>query len=248
MGHKINQAWLLILLAPLFFYIAYFLAFFTHEYAHSFSAWIFGFKSNPLLLNFGDTSWENVLFFTKIDENVDFNLFSITHPWLASFIAFAGIGVGNLTLILISVKAIFTKKYHSQYYYYFFIWLVVTNLGDLLAYIPGRTFSSHGDIGEITSFLHISPWRIMIVFGYPICYCVWFFYSRVLPHTYKKLEFKPIQQIILLVMVTFTLFAFYGAAGYSGYGPESHLIAFLSIYTVPIVIFVCWPSRIGNKT
>lgn len=51
------------------------------------------------------------------------------------------------------------------------------------------------------------------------------------------------QKIILLVMVTVTLFAFFGAAGYRGYGSESHLIALLSIYTAPIVIVACWPSR-----
>ena len=117
------------------------------------------------------------------------------------------------------------------------------NLGNFNDYIPGRTFATHGDIAEITTFLNISPWWIMIVLGYPICYCFWFFYSKILPYTYKKLAFNSMQQIILLVMVTVTLFAFFGAAGYRGYGPESHLIALLSIYAVPIIIIACWPSR-----
>lgn len=175
MKHTTNHAWRLILLTPFFFYITFAFSFFTHEYSHSFSAWLFGFKSNPLLLNFGDTSWENILFFIKMDENVDFNLFSTMHPWAASFIAFAGMGIGNVILFLISIKAFFTKKYHSQCYYYFFIWLTVMNLGNFNDYIPGRTFATRGDIGEITTFLSISPWWIMIVFGYPICYCFWFF-------------------------------------------------------------------------
>ncbi len=83
----------------------------------------------------------------------------------------------------------------------------------------------------------------MILFGYPICYCFWIFYSKILPHTYKKLEFNSIQQIILLVMTTLTLFVLFGAAGYSDYGAESHLIALLSIYAAPIVIVACWPLR-----
>jgi hypothetical protein len=243
MDAKISRGWLLIVLTPFFFYITHALAFFIHEYSHSFSAWIFGFKDNPLILNFGDTSWGNILFFIKMDENVNFNLFSATHPWIASFIAFAGMGIGNVILFLISITALFSKKYHSQFYYYFFIWLAVMNLGNFNDYIPGRTFATHGDIGEITSFLNISPWWIMILFGYPICYCFWLFYSKILPHTYKKLAFNLIQQIILLVMITLTLFALFGIAGYSNYGPESHLIALLSIYAVPIVIVACWPSR-----
>lgn len=44
-------------------------------------------------------------------------------------------------------------------------------------------------------------------------------------------------------MTTLTLFALFGAAGYSDYGSESHLIALLSIYTVPIVIIACWQLR-----
>jgi hypothetical protein len=243
MNYKTNQAWLLILLTPFFFYITHALAFFIHEYSHSFSAWIFGFKDNPLILNFGDTSWGNILFFIKMDENVDFSLFSTAHPWIASFVAFAGMGVGNVILFLVSIRALFTKKHHSQIYYYFFIWLAIMNLGNFNDYIPGRTFATHGDIGEITTFLNISPWWIMIILGYPICYSFWLFYSKILPHTYKKLVFNSIQQIILLAMTTFTLFALFGAAGYSDYGPESHLIALLSIYAVPIVIVACWPLR-----
>ena len=242
-NHNANYAWALILLTPFFFYTTHALAFFIHEYCHSFSAWIFGFKANPLILNFGDTSWGNILFFIKMDENVNFSLFYAAHPWIASFVAFAGMGVGNVILFLISIKLLLSKKQHTQFYYYFFIWLAVMNLGNFNDYIPGRTFSTHGDIGEITTFLNISPWRIMVLFGYPICYCFWLFYSKILPHTYKKLAFNTIQQIILLVLVTLTLFALFGAVGYSDYGSESHLIALLSIYVIPIVIVACWPSR-----
>lgn len=241
-NHKTYQAWLLILLTPLFFYITHALAFFIHEYSHSFSAWLLGFKNNPLILNFGDTSWGNMLFFIKMDENVNFQLFSAAYPWKATFIAFAGMG-SNIILFLFSIGALLSKKRHSQLYYYFFIWLTVMNLGNFNDYIPGRAFSTNGDIGEITTFLSISPWWIMIVLGYPICYCFWLFYSKILPLTYKKLALNYMQQTILLVMVTFTLFILFGAAGYNNYGLESNLIALLSIYIVPIVIVVCWPMR-----
>lgn len=242
MKYKTNQAWVLILLTPLFFYMTRALAFFVHEYAHSFSAWVLGFKHNPLILNFGDASWGNILLYTKIDENVDFNSFSGIHPWSASFIAFAGI-LSNAILFIISVKALFSKKNHSQLYYYFFLWFTVINLGNFNTYIPARTFSHIHDIGEITTFLNISPWWIMILFGYAICYCFWFFYSEILPYGYKKLSFNSIQQIILLIMVTFILFAVTGTSGYTNHGPESHFIALLSLYAIPIVIISCWPSR-----
>ncbi len=242
-NHKINQAWILVLLTPLFFYITHAMAFFAHEYCHSFSAWIFGFKENPLILHFGDMSWGNILFFIKMDENVHYSAFYLAHPWKAAFIAFAGFGVGNVALFILSLIFLFSKKPHGQIYYYFFLWLAVMNLGNFNDYIPGRTFASHGDIGEITTFLNISPWWIMIIFGYPICYCFWFFYSKILPLTYKMLALNPIQQVIVLMMTTFTLFALFGTPGYNNYGPESHFIALLSIYCIPIIIVACWPAR-----
>lgn len=207
LDHKSNKAWLLILFTPFFFYVTHAMAFFTHEYAHSFSAWAFGFKQNPLLLTFGDTSWGNILFFVKMDENVAFEMFYTAHPWQASFIAFAGI-ISNAILFLFVIRALFTSKPHSQFYYYFFIWLAAMNLGNLNDYIPARTFATHGDIGEILTFLSISPWWIMVLFGYPICYCFWFFYSNVLPLTYKKLMFNTIQQIILLSLITLTVLTY----------------------------------------
>lgn len=237
-----NHAWLLIILTPIFFYVTHAIAFFIHEYCHSFSAWFLGFKNNPLILNFGDTSWGNLLFFIKMDENVNFQLFSAAHPWQAAFIAFIGMG-GNFILFLFSIAALLSKKRHSSFYYYFFIWLAVMNLGNFNDYIPGRLFSSHGDMGEITTFLNISPWWIMILFGYPIYYCFWLFYSKILPLTYKNLMLNYTQRIILLVMVTFTLFVLFGAAGLNDYGLESHLIALFSMYIAPIVIIVCWPMR-----
>lgn len=241
--NKINFAWILIFLTPLFFYVTHALAFFIHEYSHSFSAWIFGFKDNPFLLNFGDTSWGNILLFDKMDENVNFQPFYEAHPWTAAFIAFAGMGVGNVLLFLISIVALLSRKQHGQIYYYFFIWLAVMNLGNFNDYIPNRTFATHGDIWEVTTFLGISPWWIMVIFGYPICYCFWLFYSKILPLTYKKLALNCIQQIILLVMLTFTLFVLFGSSGSSNYGPESRLLALLSLYVAPIVIIACWPTR-----
>jgi hypothetical protein len=83
----------------------------------------------------------------------------------------------------------------------------------------------------------------MIVLGYPVCYAFWFFYSRVLPYTYTKLSFGKSSQLTLLTMITFTLFVLYGAVGKNGYGSESHLIALLSVYAMPIVIVACCPWR-----
>ncbi len=48
------------------------IAFFAHEYGHSFTAAALGWKADPFVLNFGDLSWSNLLAMFKIDERVDY--------------------------------------------------------------------------------------------------------------------------------------------------------------------------------
>jgi hypothetical protein len=242
MHPKIHFSWLLILLTPFFFYVTHALAFFTHEYSHSVSAWIFGFKDNPLILNFGSTRWDNILLFTQMDENVNFTAFSPAHPYIASLIALSGMA-GNVILYLIATKALFTKKTHSLSYYYFFIWLVTMNLGNFYDYIPARTFATYGDIGAIITWLKISPWWIMILLGYPVFYGFKIFYQKILPYSYNMLAFNDVQKAMLMIMLTLTLFICFGASGYTGYGPQAHFLALLSIYVVPIIIASCWPIQ-----
>jgi hypothetical protein len=145
--------------------------------------------------------------------------------------------------LIVSLCALHTKKIHHYLYYYFFFWLAVMNLGNFIDYVPSRTFGTHGDMQEITSFLNISPWWLMIIFGYPICYSFWFFYSKTVPLTYTKLKINAYVQAILLIAVTLTMFGLFGAAGMLDYGPESHLLSQLSWYIAPIIIVACWPAR-----
>jgi len=221
--HKTKQAWLLLLATPLFLYLTHAIAFFIHEYAQSFSAWLFGFKKNPLLLHYGDYSWSNILFFLNMDENVNYQVFASPHPWKAAFIAFVGLGVGNVLLFLLSVKALLSKHTHGQIYYYFFLWLAVMNLGSFSHFVLMRTFAHHGDIGV---------W-IIVFLGLPMCYGLWLLFSKLLPLSYKRLELTDIQQIIVLVLVTLILFAAFGMAGFGNF----------SLYAIPIVILACWPTH-----
>jgi hypothetical protein len=240
---KKKSLFILILLTPFLFWLTHVFAYFIHEYSHSFSAWIFGFKHNPFDLTYGDSSWGNILSLYQVSENVEFDSFSAQHPWIAALTAFAGFGVGNVTLLIISLCALQTKNNHSYVYYYFFFWLIVMNLGNFIDYVPARTLATHGDMQEIVSFLNISPWWLMTVLGYPICYSFWYFYSETLPYIYVRLQANTFFQAMLLMLSTLTMFGIFGAAGMRDYGPESHLIALLSWYITPIIIIACWPTR-----
>ena len=51
----------LIFITLIFILLSHYLAVSSHEYAHSFAAWMLGFKDNPLALNYEGMSWNNVL-------------------------------------------------------------------------------------------------------------------------------------------------------------------------------------------
>ena len=85
------------------FWLAHALGYLVHEYAHSFVAWLLRYKANPLALNYGHLSLDNVLTLGDIDENVDYDpIFAAGRGPLASLIAVAGVLFGNGIFYLLS--------------------------------------------------------------------------------------------------------------------------------------------------
>ena len=39
------------------------------------------------------------------------------------------------------------------------------------------------------------------------------------------------------------MFGYFGLAGFMGYGEPSHTLSVLSLGLIPIMLFLCWPSR-----
>ena len=80
------------ILLPVQLWLAHAVAFFAHEYGHSFSAWALGFKAHPLVLNFGTLSLRNLLIMSEIDEKVDYApIFAGGDGAAAALIAAAGV-------------------------------------------------------------------------------------------------------------------------------------------------------------
>ena len=98
-----KNKFILFLLTPLFFLVTHAIAYLFHEYAHAFSAFIFGFKSNPFALNYGHLNLKNVLLLNEVTENVDYDAFDTAHPWIGAFVAFSGPFIGNGLLYCLSL-------------------------------------------------------------------------------------------------------------------------------------------------
>jgi hypothetical protein len=228
-------------------WLAHALAYLVHEYAHSFTAWGLGYKPNPLALNYGHLDWNNVLSLDDIDENVDYEpIFAAGRGPLAALIAAAGILFGNGLFYLISRRLYVKAKTRGKYLLALFLFLFcMMNAGNLISYVPARTFATHADMATVEKGLNISPWWVAIILGVPFCIAVWHFIARMLPEAMQF--FSPHSkwgQILLLVLSAYIVFKFFGGGGLHHYGKASYWISAFSVYVLlPLSVLLCWPSK-----
>jgi hypothetical protein len=228
-------------------WLAHALAYLVHEYAHAFVAWALGYKANPLALDYGHLSWENVIYLNDIDENVNYDpIFAAGRGPLASLIAVAGVLFGNGLFYQLSKHLYAMLKARGRRMLALFMFLCcMMNVGNFISYVPARTFTNHADMATVQRGLHISPWWIVLVLGTPFCIAVWHFFARLLP---GATEFffpneKP-GQIFLVIVSAYIVFKFFGNSGLHRYGEVSHWISVLSVYLfLPLAVIVCWPRR-----
>ena len=229
-------------------WLAHALGYLVHEYAHSFTAWALGYKTNPLALDYGRLNIRNLLILSDIDENVDYgSLFAAGKGYLASSIALAGVLLGSGTFYLVSrVLYSFAKRGNRQILGLFAFLFCLMNVGNFLDYVPIRTFTTHADMANVERGLHISPWWIVTVLGLPFAVAVWHFFMKLLPDARSFLcPYKKAPQIVLVAVSSFTVFAFFGSAGIQGYGQTSHWLSVLSLCVLfPVVLILCWPRKI----
>jgi len=120
--------------------------------------------------------------------------------------------------------------------------LCLMDVGNLISYVPVRTFANHADMATVARGLGISPWWIAVTLGIPFCLFATYFLIDVLPQSMRV--FYPesrMRQGLLLALSLGTTFLFYGAAGFSGYGPTSHAISVTLIFVMlPLTAFYDW--------
>jgi hypothetical protein len=129
------------LLAIFQLWLAHAIGLMIHEYAHSFTAWLLHYKTNPFALDYGGLNLDNILFQDDIDENVDYApIFAAGRGALASLIAVAGVLIGNGFSYIVS-RWLWTKakQKKTRAWAMFFFWLCVMSVGNFLSYVPVRT-------------------------------------------------------------------------------------------------------------
>ena len=130
-------------------WLAHAIAFFVHEYAHSTTAWLMGWKENPLAINYAHPTLSVFLLQLGISENVDYApIFAAGRGWQAAIIAAAGMVAGNALITYpLSLWGIRRGMLRgSRAWAMLFYWLCAASVGNFIDYVPVRTFANQDDM------------------------------------------------------------------------------------------------------
>ena len=134
-------------------------------------------------------------------------IFAAERGPVAALIAVAGVLFGNGISYLIFQYGYRTAKQagRSMLALFFFL-LCIMNVGNLISYIPVRTFATHADMATVEQGLGISPWWLAIVLGIPFCIAVAYFVLKTVPEAIRY--FFPdsrVEQALLLALCCYMI-------------------------------------------
>jgi hypothetical protein len=222
------------------------ICFFLHEYSHSTTAWLMGFKSNPLAINYGHFDLSNVLLQQDMDENVDYgSMFASGHGLQAALIALAGAAIGN-GLLYVVLAAVLTRQASQMRPagVLFLFWLAVAASGNLWSYAPVRTITTHADMATAARGFSISSWTLLPFVVLPSLLACWHLFRRLLPRVLGRTCGRdPLRGAFVAATACAIFFGFYGCPGLLGhYGNASAVVSILSIFAaLPLMLMATLP-------
>jgi hypothetical protein len=148
---------------PLVVLLTHYAAVLPHEFAHSIVAWLVGIKDQPGNIDWGGTSLLNIFLLIDIYENVDYlAALDAGKYWQVALTAFAGPGIANGALYLLSRRFIAAPSLSIPAGRGVRPLLVLfINLANLYDYVPIRVFAADGDVTHFRWGSGVSPWLIL---------------------------------------------------------------------------------------
>lgn len=209
------------------------IAYLTHEYSHSLTAWSLGWMSKPFGIDYGHPTLYNFLFLGDVDDNVDYApIFASGHGLEAAAIALAGPFLGNGLLYfivygLIKRTAAGANRFGTAFAY----WLALMCAANVWSYVPLRAITTHADIALAAKGLHLSTWALFPFLAVPSLYIVQHFFHRTFPLCQGKIAHGSGNNFIILATLTaWWFFSFFSGDGLTGYGLVSQLLCIASRY------------------
>lgn len=214
--------------------ITHAIAYLTHEYAHSFTAWALGWMAHPLAIDYGPPTLYNILFLGDVSDNVNYApILASGHGLAVVAIALAGVLIGNVALyyglfLAARTRSVMTHPALLAGMYS----LALMCAGNMWGYVPIRGFTTHADIAIAASGLQWQTWVVGLCLLPLSLHVVWHLLFRFLPRCLDSGVAKSNARLVLIITVTgYWLFAFYGAEGTGGnYGLVSQLLSIASKY------------------
>jgi hypothetical protein len=108
-----------------------------------------------------------------------------------ALIAFAGPGIANGGMFLLSDWLLQRQQAHDRpHLYYLILWFNLMNIANLFDYVSFRTFTPVNwdtDMSNLERGLNISPWVVYVTGGYLVLFVIWQFFSKTLVESYVYL-------------------------------------------------------------
>ncbi|MCV7177962.1 zinc metalloprotease [Mycolicibacterium sphagni] len=144
-----SATWWLLAASPVVLLLAHYIAVLPHEFDHSFMAWMWGIKSDPLRITWGHGSIGDILLLIGIDENVDYpSALAQGNTVAVAFTVFAGPATNGLFYLLTRFAVPLWRTSGRPVVAYLMFWFLFINLANLYDYVPIRVASGNGDVWE----------------------------------------------------------------------------------------------------
>jgi len=235
----------------IFVLIAHAMAYLAHEYAHTVTAWVFGWMAGPFDIDYGPATLYNFLFLNGVSDNVAYDpIYASGHGGQAAVIALAGAFIGNGVLYFISYRLAKTQPFQSSRWSLSFLyWFSLMSAANVWSYVPIRAITTHADIAIAAKGLNISTWALLPFVLVPSLYIAWHFFCHMFPVVRQQVAAGSANNLALLIAVTgYWYFSFFGSDGLFGdYGLIPQILSIISRYFLfPLSVMYLW-SRYSRE-
>lgn len=158
------------------------IAYLTHEFSHSFTAWALGYMANPLALDYGGLTPGNLVLLSGVSDNVPYNpILNSGHGLAVASIALAGPFIGNALLYAVLYAAACRLRFRSLPASSLMFWLLLMCAANVWSYVPIRAITTHADIALAAGGLHVSVLALFPILLIPSLIVVVHFFARACP-------------------------------------------------------------------